>query len=219
MSYLDRTQDSRRRSVGLAGTIVVQGLIGYVVLTGLAVHFVPRTAQPPTTGTNFPLPPPPPPTPTPTPQPKATATPKDPVAPPVPIPLPTPRPTVAHLDPGPIPVPHPTYSPPIRSTPPVAFKAKAAAPRNDPATWVNEGDYPPRDENLGNEGTTVFRVTVGADGRVSACTIVRSSGHAGLDAAACKAVKARARFAPATDENGNRVPGSYSNSVRWQIPR
>ena len=54
---------------------------------------------------------------------------------------------------------------------------------------------------------------------MSQCAIVRSSGFRGLDAAACSAVKKRARFRPATDENGQKVAGSYSNSVRWQIPR
>jgi len=219
MSYLDRTRDPRRRNIGLAGTLIVQGLIGYVVLTGLAVQFVPRTVPPHTNGTNFPLPPPPPP-PTPTPRPKATATPTRPVAPPTPFPLPPmPRPTVAPFDPGPVPLPLPTFTPSVQPTPAVAFKPKAASPKNDPGTWVNQGDYPPRDQNEGNEGTTVFRVTVGTDGRVSACAVVRSSGHAALDAAACKAVKARARFAPATDESGQNVAGSYTNSVRWQIPR
>ena len=80
-------------------------------------------------------------------------------------------------------------------------------------------DYPSRDLRDGNEGTALFRVVVGSNGRVSACEIVRSSGHAGLDAATCKAVTARARFTPATDENGARVVGTYSSSVRWQIPR
>jgi protein TonB len=32
-------------------------------------------------------------------------------------------------------------------------------------------------------------------------------------------VTRRARFRPASDENGHKVAGSYSNSVRWQIPR
>jgi protein TonB len=80
-------------------------------------------------------------------------------------------------------------------------------------------DYPARDLDEGHEGTTVFRVIVGADGRVSGCEIVRSSGYRGLDQATCRAVTKRARFRPATDGNGQAVAGSYSNSVRWQIPR
>jgi protein TonB len=84
---------------------------------------------------------------------------------------------------------------------------------------VTTDDYPSRDLRQGNEGTTAFRVVIGSNGRVSACEVVRSSGHPGLDNATCEAVTARARFEPATDENGAKVVGTYSNSVRWQIPR
>jgi protein TonB len=102
---------------------------------------------------------------------------------------------------------------------PPTFAPRAAAPRNEPARWVVTDDYPSRDLREGNEGVAVFRAVVGSNGRVSACEIVRTSGHAGLDAATCKAVTARARFEPATDENGEKVVGTYGNSVRWQIPR
>ncbi|HEY7805848.1 MAG TPA: TonB family protein [Croceibacterium sp.] len=218
MSYLDRTTDPRRRGIAIAGAAAIQALLAYAIVTGLAVQFFPRAFVGPTRGIEIPLPPPPPPTPTP--QPKQTATPKGPTAPPMPFPIPpSPRPTVAPFQPGPTPVPIPAYTPPVQPTPSLAFKARAATPKNDPTTWVNEGDYPPRDENEGNEGTTVFRVTVNADGRVSGCAVVRSSGHPALDAAACRAVTSRARFAPATDDSGERVIGSYTNSVRWQIPR
>lgn len=218
MSYLDRTTDPRRRGIAIAGAAAIQALLAYAIVTGLAVQFFPRVFVGPTRGVEIPLPPPPPPTPTP--QPKQTATPKGPTAPPIPFPFPpSPRATVAPFDPGPTPIPIPTYTPPVQPTPTISFKARGAAPKNDPASWVNEGDYPPRDETEGNEGTTIFRVTVNADGRVSACAIVRSSGHAGLDAAACRAVASRARFAPATDDNGQKISGSYTNSVRWQIPR
>ena len=40
-----------------------------------------------------------------------------------------------------------------------------------------------------------------------------------LDDATCKLVTRRARFKPATDGEGNPTTGSYSNAVRWQIPR
>jgi protein TonB len=119
--------------------------------------------------------------------------------------------------PDPIPTPNPL--PTGTATHAVVFKPKPPMPKNDPRKWVTTDDYPARDLREGNEGTSAFRVTVGTNGRVSACEIVKSSGHPGLDAATCKAVKARARFAPATDENGEPVAGTYSNSVLWQIPR
>ena len=57
-----------------------------------------------------------------------------------------------------------------------------------------------------------------AAGRVIDCQVTQSSGHADLDAATCTNVKRRARFDPAV-RNGEKVQGSYSNRVRWQIPK
>ena len=41
---------------------------------------------------------------------------------------------------------------------------------------------------------------------------------AGLDAATCKLLTRRARFEAASDETGAKIVGSYSGSVRWEIP-
>lgn len=56
-------------------------------------------------------------------------------------------------------------------------------------------------------------------GEVTACTIIDSSGNDELDNAACNAIIRRARFTPARDENGNAAPSSYSNKVRWVLPK
>ena len=68
-------------------------------------------------------------------------------------------------------------------------------------------------------GTTRFSVTVDAEGKVSSCQVTGSSGHSDLDDATCKLVTRRARFKPATDGEGQPTSGSYSNAVRWQIPK
>jgi periplasmic protein TonB len=96
---------------------------------------------------------------------------------------------------------------------------KAAVAKGNPGNWANTNDYPSRALQQEREGTTGFRVTVGADGKVVDCQITSSSGHADLDAATCSNVKRRARFAPATDDDGNPTTGSYANRVRWQIPK
>jgi protein TonB len=223
MSYLDRTNDPSRRTTAIAGVIVVHALLGYVLLSGLAIKYAPNLV-PPLVSSFDPADPPPPPPPTPQPRkpdkpishdetvtaptPKADLTDGDTVVAPsredetVIIDFPPPRPT-------------PTYTPPHT----LGLTPKVAIPRNDPGRWALTDDYPSRDLREGNEGTTGFRVVIGTDGRVGACEVVRSSGHPGLDAATCKAVAARARFAPATDANGEKVVGTYANSVRWQIPR
>jgi protein TonB len=222
MSYLDRTHDPRQRTIGAAGTLIAQGLIGYLVLTGLANKFAPPKVHPPLTGANFPLPTP---TPAPTPTPTAKQTPRpesqphNPLPPQPPISPKTDDNPVDHgsstgigtVDLPPLPPPPPSH--------PVSFLAKGASPIGNPASWALTDDYPGFDLTEGHEGTTVFRVAVGTDGHVTRCDVVRSSGYRGLDAATCSAVKRRARFNPATDDNGQKVAGSYTNSVRWQIPR
>ena len=109
-------------------------------------------------------------------------------------------------------------APPPPPPPPVA-KRPNPIPKGIPGNWANTNDYPSRALQQEREGTTGFRVTVGADGRVSDCQIASSSGHPDLDAATCTNVKRRARFDPALDGNGQPTTGSYSNRVRWQIPK
>ncbi len=218
MAYLDRNPDPQRRTTAITGVIAIHALIVYLLVTGLVYtyqpHFGGRTG-----GYSIPLPTPTPP-PTPTPQPSASSDPNPIPAPLPPFPFPSPAPT---LEPAPVANPSSTAGPsPLPTGAPthtLAFKPKPAVPKNDPRKWITTDDYPSRDLREGNEGTTLFRVVVAANGRVSACEIVRSSGHPGLDAATCKAVTARARFEPATDENGAKAIGAYGNSVRWRIPR
>ena len=99
------------------------------------------------------------------------------------------------------------------------FNPEVAKPRNDIARWVTTEDYPTADVRAGNTGSVRFRVAIDASGRVSDCTILQSSGYPGLDAATCRNVSKRARFDPATDSAGERVPGSYTGTIRWVIPR
>jgi protein TonB len=47
----------------------------------------------------------------------------------------------------------------------------------------------------------------------------RFSGNAELDAATCKLVTQRARFNPAKDGEGQLTSSSYSNRVKWVIPK
>jgi periplasmic protein TonB len=135
------------------------------------------------------------------PPPVTTVTTPPPVAPVVPIIAP----------PAPIPAPPP---PPAPRTPP-----RQAAPRGNPGNWATTNDYPSRALREEREGTTGFRVSVGPDGRVTDCSITSSSGHSDLDEATCSNVTRRARFAPATDGDGNPTTGSYASRVRWVIPK
>jgi len=103
--------------------------------------------------------------------------------------------------------------------PPPRVQPKGATPRGNPANWATTNDYPTRALREEREGTTGFRVTVGPDGRVTSCDITSSSGSSDLDEATCSNVTRRARFNPATDGEGQPTSGSYSNRVRWVIPK
>lgn len=98
------------------------------------------------------------------------------------------------------------------------FTPKKAAPKGQPGRWASDRDYPTRAEREEREGVTGFRVAVGANGRVTDCSITSSSGHSDLDSTTCKLVTQRARFDPATDGNGNPTTGSFSSAIKWQIP-
>jgi len=96
---------------------------------------------------------------------------------------------------------------------------RLARPVNDPARWLTDNDYPTADIRAGHEGVARVRLSVGSDGRVSGCEIAVSTGFAGLDAATCTNVSRRARFAPARDESGAAVSGTYTGTIRWVIPK
>ncbi len=114
-------------------------------------------------------------------------------------------------------VPVPAAAPPPPA-PPRSGKERAAVPTGNPGGWATADDYPPSALRDDMQGTTGFRLTVGIDGRVSACSITQSSGSPDLDAATCRLVTQRATFTPALDRKGKPAQGSYSNRIRWVLP-
>jgi len=83
---------------------------------------------------------------------------------------------------------------------------------------VTTADYPSASIRAGEQGTTGFRLSVGADGQVTNCTVTSSSGSSRLDAETCRQLQRRARFNPARNAAGDHIAGTYSSSVLWQIP-
>ena len=108
--------------------------------------------------------------------------------------------------------------PPAPPAPEPSVKPRLAKPSNSPADWVTTSDYPAHELREGNQGLARFLLTIGANGKVDACTITQSTGFRALDEATCRNVSRRARFKPATDSSGAKITGSYSGSVRWVIP-
>jgi protein TonB len=144
----------------------------------------------------------------------------------------TQQPLLRPSDTLPVPVPTTTLTPyagpsttpsPVDTTPPVPqvhhVDAIGARPIGKPGSWATPEDYPSTDLYAEHEGVTHFSLSIDAQGRVSGCTVIASSGFAGLDNATCKLIMKRARFSPAMDENGQPTAGGFASAVRWTIPR
>ncbi len=220
MAYIDRKNGAHRTATVIAVAAIEAAAI-YGVIQGLDVVFTPREAEHRTEAINIKLDPPKP-LPKPSPLPSHSAIPRDPMidaVKPVTDFQPVRGPVFVAPDPIPLPSPSPTFiaiaDPP---NPAPRFTPRAASPRNNPASWATPNDYPSRDLREGNQGLTRFRLSVSAEGKVLDCTIVGTSGFPGLDRAACDNIARRAKFDPATDASGEKVAGSYSNTIRWVIP-
>ena len=220
MAYADQQGMSTNRLVSIIIVILLHAFLGYALVTGLAYEAVqqvkpklnvvdvkeeepPEEEEPP-------------------PEPEKQIEPPI-VSPPPLVKTVTPPPTVQTVQTPPpfvqmTPKAAPTPTPPPPPPPPVA-KRPNPIPKGNPGNWANTNDYPSRALQQEREGTTGFRVTVGANGRVTDCQIASSSGHPDLDTATCTNVTRRARFDPALDGNGQPTTGTYSNRVRWQIPK
>lgn len=77
--------------------------------------------------------------------------------------------------------------------------------------------YPPRSIENGEEGTVRLRVTVEANGRPSAVSLVKSSGYPALDRSALKTVREQYRFIPAT-RAGVAVRSDYTFGIKFELP-
>ena len=215
MAYADQSM-SGNRVIALIIVALIHIVLIYALVTGLAYEGIKKVMQRVTTVDikeevkKEELPPPP----------KKVDLPPPPVAPPVRINVaPAPPQIITVAEPPPAPPPAVYIPPPPAAPPPPRFSPKGAVPKGNPGSWATTNDYPSRALREEREGTTGFRVAVGPDGRVTDCSVTSSSGHPDLDEAACANIRRRARFTPAMDGEGQPTSGSYSNRVRWVIPK
>jgi protein TonB len=82
--------------------------------------------------------------------------------------------------------------------------------------WVTAADNLPEASRLGLDGRVFVELDVSAEGRVTGCRVVKSSGHSLLDNHTCQLLSSRAQFKPATGENGRPVAGTFAHSIGWQ---
>lgn len=217
MAYADQ-KPSGNRIVVMIVVAALHILLGYGLITGLAFEAVKEVAKRVTTidieePPEQEVEPPPPP-------PERAEVPPPPVAPPPPIDLNPAPPKIETVREAPPPPPAPVLAPPAPPPPPPPrFQPVSAQPRGNPGNWATSDDYPSRALREDREGVTRFSVTVGTGGRVESCQVTGSSGHGDLDEATCRLVTRRGRFQAAKDGDGQPTTGTWSSSVRWQIPR
>lgn len=216
MAYADQ-ETSGNRIASFVVVALLHVVVGYALVTGLAYEAVQQVVKKVTTvdiKKEEPKKEPPPP-------PKKAAAPPPIVAPPPKINVNVaPPPVQTVVTPPPAAPVVPIIAPPAPvAPPPPRVQPKQPTPKGNPANWATTNDYPTRALREEREGTTGFRVTVGPDGRVTGCSVTSSSGSPDLDDATCANVTRRARFNPATDGEGQPTSGSYSNRVRWVIPK
>lgn len=102
--------------------------------------------------------------------------------------------------------------------PPLIIEQRPARLLFDPAEFVDR-TYPPAARREQLEGTVGYVARVGADGRVTACTIVASSNHADLDEATCRLLLRYARFSPAIGDRGEPVAQDWEGQLSWRLPQ
>ena len=93
--------------------------------------------------------------------------------------------------------------------------------RNSPPRRIGgslrNSDYPREAWEPGIGGTVAVRYTVGTNGRVTNCRILRSSGSDALDSLTCRLIEQRFRFEPSREPGGRPVPADVVENHSWII--
>lgn len=84
--------------------------------------------------------------------------------------------------------------------------------------WLQSFDYPEEALVQGRFGIVHFWLDIEADGRVSGCHVQRENKSSEFEKITCAKILQRARFAPATDKNGNPVRSYFASGVNWSLP-
>jgi TonB family protein len=115
--------------------------------------------------------------------------------------------------------PDPFAEIPATPSPAVATGAEPARAKANLGSLITDDDYPAASIRNHEEGVVGFRLSVGADGRVTDCAITSTSGFPTLDETTCRILRARARFTPARGSNGNAVADTVSARIVWRMQK
>jgi len=219
MSYLQEEKMSSKRLWAIIAVGILHALLGWALISGLAVEVV-KSITGPLETVNIEEQAPPPDEPPP-PPPKLEDIP--PYVPPPDVVIQqeaAPPPTITTQTA--VPQPQPTVAPPAPPAPPAPVVAEAPkipgtrAIPNKRNREITPEDYPDASRRAEEQGTTGIRVTVGTDGKVKNCEVVKSSGFNRLDERACQIATRRWRFTPAT-ENGQPVESLSTANYVWRL--
>lgn len=224
MAYVDQKM-SGGKITALVIVALLHALLGYALVTGLALSVVKKATEKLNTFDVEEPPPPPPPEEPPPPPPDTPQLQPPPVVSPPPIvrnPNPPPVQIASVPTPPPVFIPTPIAAPPAPPAPvaPAAPRvSQRAGLKGNPGQFFGADNYPPAAIRAGAQGRVVASLTVGADGRVSACTVTSSSGNSDLDSTTCRIARSRVRFTPARDDSGAPMQSTYTLPVRWVLPQ
>jgi len=218
MSYAQKKEISGNRTLAIILVCLIQFGLGYAIITGLAYNVIKKAAQDLKTFDVEEQPPPPeepPPPPKDMPQ-----VPPPPVTPPPLVRVTTTPPPIQVVEaPTPPPIPPVVAAPPPPAPPPPPHKTVSAqSAKGDLRTLFSADDYPAAAQAAGAEGTAQAQLTIGPDGRVVGCNLIRSTGNSSLDSATCNILKRRAKFTPARDSNGQPTTDTVSTPpIVWRL--
>jgi len=232
MAY--RAADNPDRIKAVAGVLVVHAALAAVILSGLTVHSVATTIERLNTfDITEALPPPPPPPPSPTPdrarEKQGAAAKKS-----LPTPVVAPPPRIV------VPYKPPVTASRVASTGSAATAGAATAgtgtgaggsgtglggggsgdfSRFTPARMLNkipDREYRRISGGRIPRGSAAIAFRVNADGRMTDCRIVRSSGDLYVDSIVCDAATKYLRFRPARDPDGRAVAQDMTYTPTWR---
>jgi protein TonB len=216
MSYAQKREISGNRTLAIILVVVLQFGIGYAIVTGLAYNVIKKATQDLKT---FDVEEPPPPPEEPPPPPKdMPKVPPPPITPPPLVRVEAPPPPIQTVTAPTPPVIQPVVPSPPAPPPPPRKVVSAQSAKGDLRTLFSADDYPASAQAAGAEGTSQASITIGPDGRVVGCNIIRSSGNTALDSATCNIIRRRAKFVPARDSNGNATSDTITTPpITWRL--
>jgi protein TonB len=227
MAYADQKM-SNGRITAIVIVALLHALLGYAFVTGLAYNVVKQVAQDLKTFDVVEEPPPPEEEPPPPPPDQPQQVQPPPVVSPPPIVRVNTPPqqisTVRVAPPAPITYTAPPTPPAPRVAPPPPPPPPAPPRVVEPARakgslqgLFREDDYPSAAASRGETGSTRVRLAIGTDGRVTGCTVTGGSGSSSLDRATCSVLRSRARFSPASDNQGRPIGDTHDATITWRL--